>query len=277
MQYVLENAQGAGNLVDWLTKIKVFFGEEKAEEFCEYYIQSHQMIRKEDIRNLLPRYTLSVYWAMEQEQLAFVSAYHGIDRESNLIRNRENGLEKAQQFYRKKDEELASKIRGLGYSYVAIETNWKDKQQKDTYQRDYTFCIFSEKDTEETFKQNIICLAKTLRQEKVLITNCIRDKGPKAQIPGKIYQVLSGKEVENYPDLVISDLEKYLADLSGTKVMFRIPYEKNKHDLFHGERKIGCHYSLQKQESVTNARVDSFNMGMLKQGLVHQFQKTNKT
>lgn len=273
MRYVLDNAQGRENLVDWIMCMAHFFGEEKTDEFCDYYIHAHDIISQEDIRNLLPRYSLSVYWAMGKEQMAFVSSYRVIDRKSNLVKNRENGLERVQRFYRKKDIELAKQIAKLGYSYEAIEANWKDKNQKDTFQRDYVFCIFSETDTKEEFQQNIFKLVQSFHQGKVLITDTVQDKGPKVQISSKLYEASSGKVLESYGNTTISILEKQLGEITDTKIVFQIPYEKNKTIMKLEEPKIGCHYAWQKQEKVESATVHSFNMAMLKQSLLHRFHR----
>ena len=48
----------------------------------------------------------------------------------------EDGFAKAQELYRNKNKLLASKIKRLGYSFTTSIGNWKDKTEKDTYQRE---------------------------------------------------------------------------------------------------------------------------------------------
>jgi len=273
MRYVLDNAQGRGNLVDWLMCMNHFFGEEQTDAFCDYYIDVHQILRTEDIRNLLPRHSLSVYWAMEKEQLAFLSLYHVIDRETDFVKNRENGFKKVQEFYRKKVVDLARRIRKLGYSYVPIKANWKEKKQKDGYQREYIFCIFSETDTKEEFQQKMLELAKSIHQNRVLITETIQEKVPKYVISSNIYDVASGEILESNSDTTIPVVEKYLGDLTGEKVVFKIPYERNKTVELLEKPELGSYYARTKRKMVKNAQVHSCNMGMLKQSLLQSFQR----
>ena len=146
-EYLMKNLTYEISTLDWIWYVKNYFGKEEAEKFCEYVIEARNILDNQDIRTLLHRYTLSVYWAMEKEQIAFISIYKPINREEKLIKSLENGLEKAQKLYRQKNKKLARKIKKLGYSYETINGNWKDKNEKDTYQRESIFAVYSEKDT----------------------------------------------------------------------------------------------------------------------------------
>lgn len=152
--YVMQNFKYEGNIVDWLYCIKSFFGNEQTEEFCKYFIHAHQIMRKNDIRNLIEHHSLSVYECSNKEQIAVVTVYVPINNNSNLIRN--IGLKEVQAFYRDKSIKLAQKIRKIGYSYSTVSCNWKDKNTKNTYQREYVFFIYSEQDDVEQFKNNIL-------------------------------------------------------------------------------------------------------------------------
>lgn len=108
-KYLIHNMTHNGNVVDWLMCIENFFGKEQTEKFCDYYINAHQIIAKNDIRNIIPRHTLSIYWTMKNEQIAFISIYNPINANIGLIKNREQGIQKAQEFYREKSLEFAKK------------------------------------------------------------------------------------------------------------------------------------------------------------------------
>ena len=73
--YVMRNMTHNGNVADWLWQIKIFFGEEQAERFCEHFIGVHQILRLNDIRNIIEHHEFSVYSCSEKEELAFFSIY----------------------------------------------------------------------------------------------------------------------------------------------------------------------------------------------------------
>ena len=271
--YVMHNFRYGGNIVDWLYSIKNFFGEEQTEEFCDYFIHEHQIIRKNDIRNVIEHHSLSVYAVSGQEQLAIVTAYVPIDSDNKLIRN--IGFKEAQEFYRNKSFKLAKKIRKLGYSYSITFCNWKDKNTKDTYQREYVFFIYSEKDNEEQFRNNIFNLLKDYNINSVLITDPLQDKSPKLQMHSKLYDVATGNVKLEYEDTTIEIIEKYLSEISNTKALFNIPYERNKTVLQIEDKTIYDYYSKEKQESIKKIKPKNMNMGMLKQALLTRFSNTN--
>lgn len=271
--YVMHNFRYGGNIVDWLYSIKNFFGEEQTEEFCDYFIHEHQIIRKNDIRNVIEHHSLSVYAVSGQEQLAIVTAYVPIDSDNKLIRN--IGFKETQEFYRNKSFKLAKKIRKLGYSYSITFCNWKDKNTKDTYQREYVFFIYSEKDNEEQFRNNIFNLLKDYNINSVLITDQLQDKSPKLQIYSKLYDVATGNVKLEYEDTTIEIIEKYLSEISNTKALFNIPYERNKTVLQIEDKTIYDYYSKEKQESIKKIRPKSMNMGMIKQALLTRFSNKN--
>lgn len=271
--YVMHNFRYGGNIVDWLYSIKNFFGEEQTEEFCDYFIHEHQIIRKNDIRNVIEHHSLSVYAVSGQEQLAIVTAYVPIDSDNKLIRN--IGFKETQEFYRNKSFKLAKKIRKLGYSYSITFCNWKDKNTKDTYQREYVFFIYSEKDNEEQFRNNIFNLLKDYNINSVLITDPLQDKSPKLQIYSKLYDVATGNVKLEYEDTTIEIIEKYLSEISNTKALFNIPYERNKTVLQIEDKTIYDYYSKEKQESIKKIRPKSMNMGMIKQALLTRFSNKN--
>ena len=271
--YVMHNFRYGGNIVDWLYSIKNFFGEEQTEEFCDYFIHEHQIIRKNDIRNVIEHHSLSVYAVSGQEQLAIVTAYVPIDSDNKLIRN--IGFKETQEFYRNKSFKLAKKIRKLGYSYYITFCNWKDKNTKDTYQREYVFFIYSEKDNEEQFRNNIFNLLKDYNINSVLITDPLQDKSPKLQIYSKLYDVATGNVKLEYEDTTIEIIEKYMSEISNTKALFNIPYERNKTVLQIEDKTIYDYYSKEKQESIKKIRPKSMNMGMIKQALLTRFSNKN--
>lgn len=273
MKYVMENLGHQGNLVDWLMCINNFFGDEKAEEFCEYYINVHKILRKNDIRNIIPRHSLSVYSIMENEQIAFISVYSLIDRESDFVKNREEGFEKVQKFYRDRSIEFGNKIRKLGYSYVPITSNWKDKNEKDVFQKEYVFLIFSENDNKEIFAKNICDLAKEYNKSKIIITENINNPQPKDNISSMLYDTSTYKILEQYEETTIEIVEKLFSDLSNTKVVFNVPYEKNKRIDYYSGKEVRGYYSKTKQEKIKNIPPQSFNMAMLKQSLLYNFNK----
>lgn len=273
-RYVLDNFEYGGNIVDWLYCIKNFFGDEQTEAFCEYFINSHQILRKNDIRNVISHHSISVFSCKNKEQLAFASVFVPFDMNSNFMKKQENGLERIQNFYRDKSIKFSKEIKKLGYSYSTIKGNWKDKTEKNTYQREYVFAIYSEKDTEEQFKNNIIELLKKHNIPSVLITDRLENNQPKLTIKSKLFDVKTGEILNEYDDTTMETVEKYFSDISNTKFVFKIPYEKNKNVLYL-DASIADYYSKNKQEKVKNATVTSMNMGMFKQSLLSSFSREN--
>lgn len=275
MKYVMDNMTHSGNVVDWLMCIANFFGKEQTEKFCEYYINVHQIIAKNDIRNIIPRHTLSIYWTMKNEQIAFISMYSPINTNIGLIKSREQGIQKVQEFYRRKALEFSKKIKKLGYSYEPIIGNWKDKNEKDTYQREYIFAIFSEEANETKFTNDICNLAKEYNKKEILITENIKDKGPKAKFKSKIYNTEARKVLQENEETGIELLEKYFSQMSNTKFLFKIPYENNKKIVELKGKEIPRYYSKIKQELIKKAHINSFNTAMLKQALLAEFRRDN--
>lgn len=273
MEYVMKNLGHNGNVVDWLYSIKSFFGDEQVENFCEYFIHSHQILRTNDIRNLIQHHSMSVYKMKDTEQLAFISIYKPINKNSKLIQNM--SFEKAQKFYRRKSIELSKRIKQLGYSYSTTLGNWKDKETKDTYQREYVFVIYSEQENSDQFRNNIFNLLKDYKINTALITDVIVNDEPQLQIKSKLFDTGTGIVLKEYADTTAEVVEDYLSNISDTKVLFKIPYEKNKNILWEGNRNIADYYSKIKQEKIRKIMPNSFNMGMLKQGLIHSFDKEN--
>lgn len=226
MEYVMKNLGHNGNVVDWLYSIKSFFGDEQVENFCEYFIHSHQILRTNDIRNLIQHHSMSVYKMKGTEQLAFISIYKPINKNSKLIQNM--SFEKVQKFYRKKSIELSKKIKQLGYSYSTTWGNWKDKETKDTYQREYVFVIYSEQENSDQFRNNIFNLLKDYKINTALITDVIVNDEPQLQIKSKLFDTGTGVVLQEYADTTVEVVEDYLSSISDTKVLFKIPYEKIK-------------------------------------------------
>lgn len=273
MEYVMKNLGHNGNVVDWLYSIKCFFGDEQVENFCEYFIHSHQILRTNDIRNLIQHHSMSVYKMKDTEQLAFISIYKPINKNSKLIQNM--SFEKAQKFYRTKSIELSKRIKQLGYSYSTTLGNWKDKETKDTYQREYVFVIYSEQENSDQFRNNIFNLLKDYKINTALITDVIVNDEAQLQIKSKLFDTKTGIVLQEYADTTVEVVEDYLSSISDTKVLFKIPYEKNKNILWEEHRNIADYYSKIKQEKIRKIMPNSFNMGMLKQGLVHSFDREN--
>lgn len=271
-KYLQENLEFEIPVCHWLMYLEQFFGEEKTEEFCEYLINARQIMRKNDIRTVISRISLSVYSVSPKEQLVFVGIYNPIDQKGELIQKMEKGFEKAQRLYRKKNFELAEKIKKLGYSYTTVHGNWKDKNEKDTYQREQIFIIFSEKKNSKKFESDICNLVKEYNINSVMITDEIEDK-PKAKIKSKLLEAKTGNELEIFSDTTIGIIEKYFSDLHNTRFLFKIPYERNKKILWLEEGEVADYYTPKKQEIVKNSGVHSFNMAMYKQALMHQFSK----
>jgi len=184
-------------------------------------------------------------------------------------------FEKAQKFYRKKSIDLSKRIKQLGYSYSTTLGNWKDKETKDTYQREYVFVIYSEHENSDQFRNNIFNLLKDYKINTALITDVIVNDEPQLQIKSKLFDTGTGIVLQEYADTTAEVVEDYLSSISDTKVLFKIPYEKNKNILWEEHRNIADYYSKIKQEEIRKVMPNSFNMGMLKQALVHSFDKEN--
>lgn len=271
--YVIHNFEYRGNFVSIMYSIKSFLGEEQTEEFCKFFIQSNNIMRKNDVRNLVRTDPLSVYAFSSNEQVAVLTAYVPIDRNQNLIKN--IGLKSTQKFYRNKDLKLAKSIKQMGYSFQVDLCNWKDKTEKDTYQREYVFFIYSEDNSTEQFKDNILNLAKQYNIKSVMIIEKTKSKSPTSVIKSNVYYIETGNILEKYTDTTIETIERYLSNFSNTKVLFKIPYEKNKKILYLEEKEIFDYYSKNKQELVRKMKPYSFNSGMIKSALLSNFSRDN--
>lgn len=273
--YVLKNFRNDNLTLDWLMAIENFFGKENAEEFCQYFIERNDIMRKNDIRNLISRTGFSIYTLSNNEQLAFISIFKPFHTKSKLIINMENGVNRVFKHYSDKNMKLLKDIKKLGYSCEPIKCNWKDKTLKDTYQREYVFMIFSENDTCQQFKDKITELAKKYNIEEVLITENLKDKSPKMKLKSSIITSNTREIKENIEDTTIDTIEGYLSDISETKCLFKIPYENNKTVLNEDVDYLTMknYYSIQKQERVKNKSPYSFNSAMLKSALLHRFSQ----
>lgn len=271
--YVIHNFDYRGNFVSIMYSIKSFLGEEQTEEFCKFFIQSNNIIRKNDFRNLVQTDPFSVYAVSSNEQVAVLTVYVPIDRNQNLIKN--IGLKSTQKFYRNKDLKLAKSIKQMGYSFQVSLCNWKDKTEKDTYQREYVFFIYSENNSTEQFKDNILNLAKQYNIKSVMIIEKTKSKSPTSVIKSNVYYIETGNILEKYTDTTIETIERYLSNFSNTKVLFKIPYEKNKKILYLEEKEIFGYYSKNKQELVRKMKPYSFNSGMIKSALLSNFSRDN--
>lgn len=271
--YVIHNFEYRGNFVSIMYSIKSFLGEEQTEEFCKFFIQSNNIMRKNDVRNLVQTDSFSVYAFSSNEQVAVLTVYVPIDRNQNLIKN--IGLKSTQKFYRNKDLKLAKSIKQMGYSFQVSLCNWKDKIEKDTYQREYVFFIYSENNSTEQFKDNILNLAKQYNIKSIMIMERTKSKSPTSVIKSNVYYIETGNILEEYTDTTIETIERYLSNVSNTKVLFKIPYEKNKKILYLEEKEIFGYYSKNKQELVRKMKPYSFNSGMIKSALLSNFSRDN--
>ncbi len=274
-KYLLDNVNFEIPISFWVMYLDNFLGNEKADEFYEYLINARDIRRKNDIRNLISTIGFSIYDFSPNEQLAFISIFKPIDTESKLVANMENGVNSVFKYYKKKNLKILQNIKKMGYSCEHAKFNWKDKRLKDTYQREYIFIIFSEQDNCEQFQKNIIELAKKYNIEEVLITDNMKDRSPKMQIKSSIIDVNTGKVKENIEDTTIDTVEKYLSNISGTKVLVNIPYEKNK-TVINKEvdyLTMKYYYSQRKQDKVKNKGPYSFMSGTLKSALLNNFKR----
>ena len=273
-KYLLENLNFEIPISFWVMYLDNFLGKEKAEEFYEYLINARDIKRKNDIRNLIATDGFSIYNFSNNEQLAFISLFKSFNTESKIVKNMKNGINSVFEHYKKRNIKILEDIRKLGYSYENVKFNWKDKKLKDTYQREYVFVIFSEEDTCEQFQKKIIELAKKYNIEKVLITDNMRDRSTKMQINSTIIDVSTGETKENIKDTTIDTIEDYLSKISKTKVLFTIPYEKNKTVINKDVNYLSMknYYSLRKQEKVKIKNPYSFMSAMLKKSLLDRFK-----
>lgn len=271
--YLLENLDFDIPVCHWIMYIENFFGKEKAEEFYEYLINARQIMRKNDIRKLINRISLSVYSFSTKEQLAFVGIYNPINRTSPIIQRMEDGFVKAQELQRNKNIQLSNKIKELGYSFTTLSGNWKDKTEKDTYQREKIFVIFSEKENPEKFKNDICNLLKEYNIKVALITDALENDLPKTKILSKLFDTTTGNELETFEDTTIEVIEKYFAKLHDVPFLLKIPYEQNKKILTLDKGACWEYYSPKKLELVKKAPVHSFNMGMYKQSILNNNKK----
>ena len=273
--YILQNLDNEIPVCYWTMYIDNFFGREKAEKFYEYLINAHGIMRKNDIRKIINHISLSVYSFSAKEQIAFIGIYRSIDINSPVVKNMKNGFEKIQELYRNKNMQLSKKIKKLGYSYTTIKGYWKDKKEKDTYQQNNIFVVFSENEEQTKFKNDMCKLAQYYNLNSVLITDIIKDNNPKTLIQSNLFGTNTGNELENFQDTTTEVVEKYFSDLCDTKFLFDIPYKNNKKILILEDDAIKEYYTPKKQELVKKSFVNSFNMGMYKQALLNDFLNEN--
>lgn len=273
--YLLHNLDFEIPICHWIMYLDDFLGKEKAEEFYEYLIDARQIMRKNDIRTIINRMYLSVYSLSAKEQLAFIGIYNPIDRTNPLIQKLNNGFKKAQELYKLKNIQLSKKIKKLGYSFTTVSGNWKDKMERDTYQQENIFIVFSEGKNTKKFKNDICNLVKEYNINSVIITDEIEDDKPKTKILSKLFDVQTGNELKMFQDTTMDIVEKYFSDLHNTRFLFKVPYEKNKKILRLGEKETWEYYTPKKQKLVKKSIIHSFNMGMYKQGLLNAFSKEN--
>ncbi len=276
-EYLLDNLDFDIPISFWVMYLDNFFGKEKAEEFYEYLINARDIKRKNDIRNLMSSIGFSIYDLSHNEQLAFISVFKPFDTERKLVENMPNGVDTIFKYYKKRNMELVKDIKKLGYSYEYTKFNWKDRKLRDTYQREHVFIIFSEKNNRTEFQNNIIKLSKKYNVKEVLITDNMVDKSTKMQIKSSVIDIFTGKVKEIIEDTTIDEIEKYLSDMSGTKVLFKIPYENNKKVLNKNVNYLTMqsYYSKEKQEKVKNKNPYSFNSAMLRNSLLNRFKSKN--
>ena len=127
------------------------------------------------------------------------------------------------------------------------------------------------------FKQNITDLAKKYNIGEVLITDNMINRCTKMQLKSSIIDVNTREVKEIIEDTTIDTVENYLSNISGTKVLFNIPYENNKIVLNKDIEYLNMkeYYSLKKQEKVKNKGPYSFNSAMLRGALLDRFKNQN--
>lgn len=269
-KYVLKNIENTSN---WIYDVKEYFGDEQTEKFLDYYINKHKIIDKNDIRNMINHSSLSVYSCSNKEQMAFISVYVPFNTEIQSLENIDDGMVKIQKIHRNKSINLSTAIKQLGYSYSTTLCNWKDKNRKDTYQREFVFIVYSEKDNVEEFKNNIIKLAKEFNITSILITDPLINNEPKTKITSKIYDIETGNVLQENTNTTIETVQTYLSNISNAKVLFQVPYEMNKTILYLKTNNIRDYYSKNKQEKIRAIKPQNWNMAMIKGHLLKEFSR----
>lgn len=277
MDYVIKNLGRKVPTFEWLSSIEHFFGKEETEKFCEYLIHRFNIKRKEDIRTLFTTIGFSLYSVMKDEQIAFISIYNFVNTNLEIIKNKEDGFKAFIDLHEKKRNELSKKLKKLGYSYEQITGNWKDKNNKDTYQREHIFVVYSENVERDKFINDMCNLSNKYNKDKVLITDEITDGTPLATYHANIYDSKAQEIIEEIEDITIGNVEKYLSDISDTKFLFKIPYEHNK-KIIKLETKDRAmveltYYSKAKQDRIKKMTPYSCNSAMLKSALIDRFGK----
>ena len=271
--YVLKNLDVNLTNGEWLMYVKNYFGGEETKKFCEYVIDTKNIYRKNDIRNIMNSGSMSIYSLIENEQLAILNYFKPIDIENIFVKN--IGLDKIKVKYNKKDINLDKEIKKFDYSYSKIKFYFKVENVKDTFQSKYINVVCSEKNTESEFLENMIDIARLFRQRFILITDKIpKIKTPRMIIKGKIYNTETREVVEEIENITIEEIEKYLMQTCNTKVMYKIPYYKNKNIIDINETKPIVdldYYSKDKQEKVKTFNPYSLNTGWLKMAFMQKF------
>ena len=271
--YVLNNLGANLTNNEWLMYVKNYFGEAETKNFCEYVIDARNICRKNDIRNMIYSGSMSVFSMIDNEQLAFLNYFRTIDTENIFVKN--IGLDKIKSKYNKKDMKLDKEIKKYGYSYSKAMFYFKAKNVKDTFQSKYINVVYSEKSTEDEFLRNMLNLAGLFKQKVILITDKIpKIKAPKMIIKGKIYNTETREVIKEIGNITIEEIEKYLMQICNTKVIYDIPYYKNKSIISINETKSIVdleYYSKEKQEKVKDFKPYSMNTGMLKMAFMQKF------
>ena len=271
--YILNNLGVNLTNSEWLMYVKKYFGEIETKKFCEYVIDARNIYRKNDIRNMIYSGSMSIYSMIDNEQLAFLNFFRPIDIENIFVKN--IGLEKIKKKYNKKDIKLDKEIKKYGYSYSKANFYFKSKNVKDSFQSKYINVVCSEKSTENEFLENMINIARLFKQQVILITDKIpKTKIPKLIIKGKIYNTETREVVKEIENITIEEIEKYLMQTCNTKVIYEVPYIKNKHIININKTKPIVdldYYSKEKQEKAKDFKPYSLNTGMLKMAFMQKF------
>ena len=271
--YVLNNLGVNLSNNEWLMHIEKYFGEKETKKFCEYMINARNICRKNDIRNIIYSGSMSVFSMVDNEQLAIFNIFKPIDIENNIVKN--IGLEKVKSKCNKRDIELDKEMKKYGYSYSKIKFNFKVDNIKDTFQSKYVNVVCSKKNTENQFLKNTINVAKAFRQPYILITDKIpKIKTPQMTIKGKIYNTETREIIKEIKDITIKEIEKYLMLTCNSKVIYEVPYYKNKNIIDIDKTKAIFdldYYSKQKQAKVKDFNPYSMNTGILKMALLNKF------
>ena len=271
--YVLNNLGVNLTNNEWLMYVKNYFGEAETKNFCEYVIDARNICRKKDIRNMVYSGSMSIFSMIDNEQLAFLNFFRPIDTKNIFVKN--IGLEKIKQKYNKKDMKLDKEIKKYGYSYSKANFYFKSKNVKDTFQSKYINVVCSEKSTEDEFLKNMIDIARLFNQKIILITDKIpKIKKPKMIIKGKIYDTETREVIEKIENITIEEIEKYLMQTCNSKVIYEVPYIKNKNIININKTKPIVeldYYSKEKQEKAKDFNPYSFNTAMLKMAFLQKF------